>query len=155
MSTPILRQIASLQDRSQDELKAMWAEYFGTEPPAYRRGFLIRGLGHRIQELTYGSLPAAHQKRLDALVDEHAAPKGRGRARTPHAGPQQRLLIGTRLVREHQGIAHEVVVTDGGYEYGGRPFKSLSAVARHITGTRWNGWAFFGVPNPVKADRQK
>jgi hypothetical protein len=155
VTAPILRQIADLQHRSQDELKQMWTEYFGREPPAYRRGFLIRGLGQRIQELTFGGLPAAHQKRLDALVEDVAGSRGRGRARTRHAGEDQRLLIGTRLVREHQGIAHEVVVTDGGYEYGGRPFKSLSAVARYITGTRWNGWGFFGVPNPAKADRSK
>ena len=155
MTTPILRQIADLQDRSQDELKAMWSEYFGTEPPAYRRGFLIRGLGQRIQELTYGSLPATHQKRLDALVDDQPPSKGRGRATTVHAGQDRRLLIGTRLVREHQGVAHEVAVADGGYEYGGRRFKSLSAVARHISGTRWNGWAFFGLPNPAKLERRK
>ena len=155
MTTPILRQIADLQDRSQDELKAMWGEYFGTEPPAYRRGFLIRGLGQRIQELSYGGLPAAHQKRLDALVNDQLPSKGRGRAKTFHSGQDQRLLIGTRLVREHQGVDHEVVVADGGYEYGGRLFKSLSAVARHISGTRWNGWAFFGLPNPAKLVRIK
>ena len=76
MTTPILRQIADLQDRSQDELKVMWTEYFGVEPPAYRRGFLVRGLGHRIQELTYGGLTADFQKRLDALVDDIPAGKG-------------------------------------------------------------------------------
>ena len=153
MTTPILRQIADLQDRSQDELKVMWTEYFGVEPPAYRRGFLVRGLGHRIQELTYGGLAADYQKRLDALVDDTPAGKGAGRARSVHAGTAQRLLIGTRLIREYQDVAHEAVVVDGGYEYAGRLFKSLSAIACHITGTRWNGWAFFGLPNPAKRER--
>ena len=96
MTIPILRQIADLHNRSQDELKAMWQDYFGAEPPAFRRGFLIRGLGQRIQELTYGGLPQDYQRRLDALIEEQ--PKGRGRAPTVHGS--QALLIGTRLVRE-------------------------------------------------------
>lgn len=155
MITPILRQIADLQARSQDDLKEMWREYFGAEPPAYRRGFLMRGLAQRIQELTFGGLPAVYQKRLDALVDDQPNGKGRGRAATLHAGRDHRILIGTKLVREYQGVAHEVVVADAGFQYGGRLFKSLSAVARHITGTRWNGWAFFGLPNPAKQERTK
>ncbi len=54
---------------SQEELKALWREYFGVEPPAYRRGFLFRGLAHRIQELTYGGLKPAYQARLDAMIE--------------------------------------------------------------------------------------
>ncbi len=54
-------------------------------------------------------------------------------------------VAGTRLVREHQGVEHIVTVLQDGYEWQGRPYKSLSAVARAITGTRWNGWAFFGL----------
>jgi hypothetical protein len=153
MTKPTLRQIADLQDRSQDQLKAAWREYFGSEPPAYRRGFLIRGLGQRIQELTYGGLTAAHQKQLDALVDEN--PKRPVRSDDPPAGKKRRLYIGTRLIREYQGVAHEVAVIDVGYEYCGRRFKSLSAIARHITGTQWNGWAFFGLPPPAKLSSKK
>ena len=52
MTSPVLKQIAGLPKLSQDELKALWREYFGVEPPAYRRGFLVRGLAHRLQELT-------------------------------------------------------------------------------------------------------
>ena len=152
MTTSILRQIDDLQDRSQDELKAMWAEYFGVGPPAYRRGFLVRGLGQRIQELSYGGLAADYRERLDALIGDAPKSKGRGRAGSAHAGAARRLLIGTRLIREYQGVAHEAVVVDGGFEYAGRLFKSLSAIAGHIPGTRWNGWAFFGLPNPAKRE---
>ena len=56
-----------------------------------------------------------------------------------------RPIAGTRLIREWQGVEHTVTVLDDGYEYQGRPYKSLSAIARAITGTRWNGWVFFGV----------
>jgi hypothetical protein len=58
-----------------------------------------------------------------------------------------RPVIGTQLVREWQGIEHRVTVLDGAFEFQGRPFKSLSATARAITGTRWNGWVFFGLKN--------
>jgi len=51
------------------------------------------------------------------------------------------------LIREWQGAEHSVTVRDDGYEYQGRPYKSLSAIARLITGTRWNGWIFFGLKN--------
>ena len=57
-TSPVLKQIAGLPKLSHAELKALWREYFGVEPPAYRRGFLVRGLAHRLQELTYGRLEA-------------------------------------------------------------------------------------------------
>ncbi len=58
-----------------------------------------------------------------------------------------RPLAGTRLVREHAGMEHVVTVLADGFEWEGRPYRSLSAIARAITGTRWNGWAFFGLKN--------
>jgi Protein of unknown function (DUF2924) len=67
-TSPVLKQIAGLPKRSQEELKALWREYFRVEPPAYRRGFLVRGLAHRLQELTYGGLKPVYQARLDAMI---------------------------------------------------------------------------------------
>jgi hypothetical protein len=54
-------------------------------------------------------------------------------------------VVGTRLVREWNGIEHTVTVLRDGFEFAGRKYKSLSAIARAITGTRWNGWRFFGI----------
>ena len=143
MSNPTLRQIAELPNLPQNELKALWREYFGKEPPAYRKGFLVRGLAHRIQELTWGGLSASAQARLDALIEEQEQhEKGRGRRKL---NPGDRPVAGTRLVREWQGVRHEVTVCEDGFEYQGRRFKSLSAVARQIAGTRWNGPLFFGL----------
>ncbi len=56
-----------------------------------------------------------------------------------------RPIVGTRLIREWQGIEHTVTVLADGYEYQGRPYRSLSAIARAITGTRWNGPLFFAL----------
>ncbi|MBI1209748.1 MAG: DUF2924 domain-containing protein [Azospirillum sp.] len=147
MTLPILKQIADLHGKPQDELKALWQEYFGSEPPAYRKGFLIRGLAQRIQELTFGGVPAVYQQRLDALVEDRPAKR-----RSSERGPS--LLPGTKLVRDWQGVAHHVTVTAEGFEYQGRRFRSLSAIARLITGTRWNGWSYFGLANPNKRERR-
>jgi len=152
MSLPILKQIADLHGKSQDDLKALWREYFNVSPPAYRRGFLIRGLAQRIQELTFGGLAPAHQARLDALVEDRA--KGRGRKPAENSRREGHLLPGTKLMREWQGIAHHVTVLADGFEYQGRRYRSLSAIAREIAGTRWNGWIFFGCVNPAKRDRR-
>ncbi len=148
MTLPLLKQIADLQGKSQDDLKSLWHEYFGAEPPAYRKGFLVKGLAQRIQELTFGGLPAAHQARLNALVEDKPS-----RRKSPE--PTTSLLPGTKLVRDWQGVAHHVTVTQDGFEYRGRRFKSLSAIANLIAGTRWNGWTFFGVTNPNKREKKQ
>jgi hypothetical protein len=77
--SPVLKQIAGLPKLSHGELKALWREYFGVEPPAYRRGFLVRDLAHRLQELTYGGLKPAYQARLDAMIEGTEEPNGAGR----------------------------------------------------------------------------
>ena len=143
-TSPVLKQIAGLPKLSHDELKALWREYFGVEPPAYRRGFLVRGLAHRLQELTYGGLKPAYQARLDAMIEGTEKPNGAGRSgRRPRHDVH--LLEGTKLLREWRGVTHEVTVIDGGYEHQGKRYRSLSAVARAITGTQWSGPLFFGL----------
>jgi hypothetical protein len=143
-TSPVLKQIAGLPKLSHAELKSLWREYFGVEPPAYRRGFLVRGLAHRIQELTYGGLKPVYQARLDAMIEGTEKPNGSGR---PGRRPRQEvnLLEGTKLVREWRGVTHEVTVIEGGYEHQGKRYRSLSAVARAITGTQWSGPLFFGL----------
>jgi hypothetical protein len=66
------------------------------------------------------------------------------------AKPSLRPIAGTKLIREWQGIEHCVTVRAADFEYLGRPYKSLSSVAREITGTRWNGWVFFGLKNTAQ-----
>src|SRR5918994_6753819 len=106
---PVLKQIARLPKLSHAELKALWREYFGVEPPAYRRGFLVRGLAHRIQELTYGRLKPAYEARLDAMIAGTEKPNGAGRPGR-RARQEVNLLQGTRLLREWRGVTHEVTV---------------------------------------------
>jgi hypothetical protein len=152
-TSPVLKQIAGLPKLSQDELQALWREYFGVEPPAYRRGFLVRGLAHRIQELTYGGLKPAYQARLDAMIEGMEKPNGAGRPGR-RARQDVNLLEGTKLLREWRGVTHEVTVIDGGYEHQGKRYRSLSAVARAITGTQWSGPLFFGLRKTREGPRR-
>ena len=139
MTEPLLARLTQLPDKELPELKAMWREYFGSEPPAYRKGFMVRRLAHRIQELAYGGLGPQHRRRLDGLVAGQTESTRSTRMREDH------FVAGTRLIREWQGSDHEVAVLEDGFSYRGRPYRSLSAIARAITGTRWNGPLFFGL----------
>jgi hypothetical protein len=142
MSNAVLGQIAALKSMPVAALKGRWRELFDTEPPPYNRRFLESRLAYRIQELAYGGLKPEAVERLAALAEQLDGKPAR-RARSA----KDRPIAGTRLVRDWKGVEHSVTVRDDGYEYHGRPFKSLSAIARLITGTRWNGWIFFGLKN--------
>lgn len=141
MSTEILAQLAALPEMDAKALRALWRKLYDAEPPGLGRAYLVKRLAYRIQELAYGGLPARTRARLDALADEEEA-RVRGKPRRRVA---DRPIAGTRLIREWQGVEHQVTVLSDGFEYQGRPYKSLSAIARAITGTRWNGPLFFGL----------
>jgi hypothetical protein len=108
---------------------------------------LIRAIAHRIQELRYGGLSKVIRRKL-ALVAE-ARDSG---AETAKEGAQ-RIRAGTRLVREWNGRAHTVMVEEDGFSYAGQSYRSLSAIAREITGARWSGPRFFGLTNERAATR--
>ena len=141
MPEGILAQISALKLASAGALKARWLELFGTAPPPYNRRFLESRLAYRLQELAHGGLSADIHRRLKAAASDLPA-KGSKASKRP-AG--DRPISGTRLIRDWKGVEHQVTVRDTDFEYQGRPYKSLSAVARTITGTRWNGLVFFGL----------
>jgi hypothetical protein len=141
MTDSVLASIAALAKMPTPALKERWRELFQSEPPAFNRQYLISRLTYRIQELAYGGLSPTAAARLDAIAaDEKYVDPVVAKKRIA-----EKPLNGTRLVREWQGVEHTVTVTQHGYEYLGRPFKSLSAVANAITGTRWSGPVFFGL----------
>jgi hypothetical protein len=140
----VLAQLAALKVAPIAALKQKWRDLFETEPPPYNRRFLEHRLAYRIQELAYGGLKPETARRLRELAEELDGGKADIRRRR---ADHERPISGTRLIREYQGIEHCVTVRDDGYEYQGRPYKSLSAIARAITGTRWNGLTFFGLKN--------
>src|SRR4051794_4594633 len=139
----VLGRLAALKTTATPDLKQQWRELFAGEPPPYNRRFLENRLAYRIQELAYGGLKPETVARLEALGEQLDGGNPILRRIRADDGP----IAGTRLVGEYQGVEHTVTVLREGYEYEGRPYRSLSAVARHITGTRWNGLTFFGLKN--------
>lgn len=137
----VLSQLAALRTLSVKELREKWETLFDAPPVSYSRSNLEMRIGYRIQELTYGGLSRETRQMLDALADEI---EGRGPPRT-NVGDPRRPVAGTRFVREWEGVEHTVTVLNDGFEWQGRKYKSLSAVARAITGVQWNGWRFFGI----------
>jgi hypothetical protein len=138
MTDSIAAQVAALPKTPTPELKQMWRELFDKEPPGFSRNYLISRLAYRIQELAFGGLKPATRARLDVLADALDPKAARKRVIN---GP----VVGTQLIREWRGVEHRVAVLVDGFEWEGRRYRSLSAVARAISGTRWNGWAFFGL----------
>jgi Protein of unknown function (DUF2924) len=133
--------VAALKALPIRQLKEQWRQLFEREPPPFNRAYLESRLAYRIQELAYGGLKPDTIKRLQALADEleqEAAGPRRQRS-------QSRPTAGTQLVRDWRGIEHRITVTEEGFQHEGKPYKSLSAIARAITGTRWNGLVFFGL----------
>ena len=140
---PIPARLAALKAASTPELKAQWRDLFDSEPPPFNRRYLESRLAYRIQELTYGGLKPETVKRLERLGEQLDGGDKKKRSIRADLKP----IAGTRLLREWQGVEQIVTVTAEGFEWQGRPYRSLSAIARAITGTRWNGWVFFGLKN--------
>ena len=134
----VAARVAALPGMSTAELKALWRELYDAEPPIQNnKQYLVNRLAYRIQELAFGGIKPAVRAKLDAMADalDPKAPKQRN----------DKPVVGTQLIREWKGVEQRVTVVANGFEWQGRRFKSLSAVARAITGTRWNGPAFFGL----------
>ncbi|KAA2236439.1 DUF2924 domain-containing protein [Salinarimonas soli] len=138
------REVEVLRHLSLDELKARWLAHKGVPLPKYmRRELMARAVAHAEREHQDGGLDAASCKHLEALM-AGIVPKGAAPAK---AAPARKLKMGTRLLREWQGRVHEVAVETDGFVWNGERYGSLSEIARLITGTRWNGWTFFGLKN--------
>jgi hypothetical protein len=139
----VLPRLAALKTTATPVLKQQWRDLFGAEPPPYNRRFLESRLAYRLQELAYGGLKPETIERLEALGEQLDG----GNPVLRRLRHDDKPIAGTRLIREWRGVEHCVTVLRDGYEWQGRPYKSLSAIARAIAGTRWNGWAFFGMRN--------
>ena len=143
MTDSVLAQLAALPEKSTPELKQLWRDLYDREPPPYSKPFLIKRLAYRIQELAHGGLSVRAEAKLGALIEEEG-PRLKGKQPVRKG---DRPIAGTRLIREWQGVEHTATVLDDGFEYQGRRYQSLSAIARAITGTRWSGPLFWGLRN--------
>ena len=140
---PIPARLAALKTTPTAELKQQWRDLFATEAPMFNRRYLESRLAYRIQELTFGGLKPETVRRLEQLGEQLDG----GNVVTRRIRTDRKPMAGTRLIRDYQGTEQVVTVLQDGFEWQGRPYQSLSSVARAITGTRWNGWVFFGLKN--------
>ena len=143
MSDGVLARLAALKTMPTPELKQQWRDLFDKEPPPYNRRFLESRLAYRIQELAYGGLKPETVERLEALGEQLAKGKRIGRFDRQNGGRSR--ARGSSANGRASSTASPSATTTTSIE--GRPYKSLSSVARAITGTRWNGWVFFGLKN--------
>lgn len=135
----------SIARLSLEELRQQWVKHWGIQPHRYiRREMLEKSLLFKMRALAGNGLTPEQQKKLDNLVAQYR--------RDPECFDDGRIVLspGTRLVRVWQNTKHSVLVSEGGFEYQTRTFTSLSEIAYAITGTRWNGWLFFGLKKRKK-----
>lgn len=148
----VTAQLATLPSMPMADLWALWDDHFPRRPAHPNRNYVESRLAYRIQEKAYGALPTAIRGMLVEAGAKHSKIKtsiGQG-----GRGSQMHLMPGTTLIREWDEREYRVTVTpEGLYEMNGQMFKSLSAAARHITGTRWNGPKFFGLRDGQEGKR--
>ena len=138
-------EIAALFDFSVNELKDRWRSVYGAEPPPRSsRKLLVSAIAYRIQERAFGGLKPSVRRLL-----EHAS-GGTGTRQILRTRPITRATTGTALIRDWQGSSHHVTVLDRGVLYRKKNYRSLSQVARVITGCRWSGPLFFGLRSRTK-----
>lgn len=138
MSESSTLQWTALQTADRDTLVAQWKRAFKCEPPSRANTSLLRRvLAWHAQCESHGLKPFSSPAASSASASSSSSPQS----------GVPRLSPGTRLLREWRGATHEVRVMAQGFEYAGQTYKSLSRVARTITGTPWSGPAFFGLKN--------
>jgi Protein of unknown function (DUF2924) len=129
----LAEELNGLTRLSRHSLSARWAALYGrAPPPRTSRALMIRAVAYKMQERVHGGLSAASRR---ALVGTGVAT----------AAPPREVRPGTVLLREWRGVVHQVTVSEDGVVYRGKRHRSLSAVARIITGSRWSGPTFFGL----------
>jgi hypothetical protein len=132
--------LTDLETQSDDDLKDRWRSLYGTQPPTkIHRSLLIAAVAHRMQEKALGALKPSVRRHLIQAANNPAT------ARASFNYPSQRPRAETVLVRDWGGVTHQAKVLKDGILFRNKRYKSLSELARVITGTRWSGPLFFGL----------
>lgn len=154
----IAAQVVALQRMTVAELRGQYLELYGEETKSRNKTWLFRACAWRLQELAFGGLSERAKQRAKEIVRESDVRPRRADVVPPLPGTNTKVIAfepepvsndplpGTVLTREYKGREIRVRVLDGGsFEYDGQPYRSLSAVAKAVTGSHWNGRAFFGL----------
>ena len=155
----VIAKIQALQQMTVAELREEWRRVMGEEPRSYNKVWLWRRLAWAIQAKEFGGLSARAKQRLEELAVEAETwmPLGKRAfqgqatlAAIPRVRDSRLPAPGTVLTRAYRGRTIAVTIRENGFEYAGRRFASLTAVAKVVTGTHWNGMEFFSLRKPVK-----
>ena len=139
-SRELEREFGALADLPRADLTERWQELYRCNPPkGLSTRLMVRAIAYRMQAKHYGGLKSALVRQLDKIASGKTEGIAGSTTRSPALDP------GARLVREWNGVAHTVDVTDDGFEWQDRRYGSLSEIAREITGARWSGPRFFGL----------
>ena len=140
---PLDAALERISEMTVERLRVCWRERFASDPPAaFSKDLLARAICYRLQEQAFGGLSASTARLLSSLVK-------------PGAEPPRQVKVGSVLIREHQGVVHEVLVVPGGFCWQGKTHDSLTTIAKTITGTGWNGPRFFGLRSRRMHDQEE
>jgi Protein of unknown function (DUF2924) len=130
---PLAATLASIAPMNIEQLRSCWRKTFASDPPsAFSRDLLARAICYRLQADALGDIGASTARLLRSLGK-------------PGVEAPRQVKAGSVIIREYQGVVHEVLVVPGGFCWQGRKFDSLSTIAKKIAGTNWNGPRFFGL----------
>jgi hypothetical protein len=139
------REIRTLPDLTIDELKLRWRSLYECSPPGRcSKKLLVAAIAYRMQERVFGGLKPSVLSQLECASDDAGA------SRNSHPRPVTKASTGTVLIRDWRGKSHHVTVLERGVLYCDKNYRSLSQVARVITGTHWSGPLFFGLKSRLK-----
>ena len=131
--------LAVLAELRIGDLRLEWRRLFRADPPKLSRDIMMRAIAYRLQEIAHGGMSKVTQRRLMTLTAEFET------GGTIAPPPRPKIKPGSRLVHEWHGRTHTVCVTDDGFEFQGKSYRSLTKIARDITGAQWSGPRFFGL----------
>ena len=152
MAETNLTQIMELKEKTLEELKAKYEELFpGQKAPSNNKVFLWRKIAYRIQELEHGNISTEAQSKIQQLIQQLDPINNKSLRpdnvveKQPKSRDKRLPIPGTVLIKEYKGIKLEIKVLESGFEYANKAYKSLSAIAKEVTGAHWNGYLFFNL----------
>jgi hypothetical protein len=156
MAETNLTQIMELKEKSLGELQAKHQELFPDQPtPSNNKVYLWRKIAYRLQELEYGGISTKTQGEIQQLIQQYDPVNNKAlrpdnslkeRPKKSKLSRDNRLPIpGTVIIKEYKGIKLEVKILEFGFEYHNKVYKSLTAIAKEVTGAHWNGYLFFNL----------
>jgi len=156
MQENLLTKIMSLKDASLEKLKKKYSELFKDKPaPSNNKTYLWKKIAYKLQELEYGGLSTETQSKIQELIQKYDPVNNKAirpekttqdQPKKPNLRRDKRLPIpGTVITKEYKGIELQVKILESGFEYNSKVYKTLTAIAKEVTGAHWNGYLFFNL----------